>query len=1331
MEKQQKQAFAPTLGQKKAIENSGHDILVSASAGSGKTKVLIERIIGKITKENISVENLLVVTFTDAKEMKDRLITALQQELQTAFDPKLKKHLQQQLMQVNTADISTLHAFCMRLIREYYYLLDLDPNFRLLADDTERVLLRYDVWEELFETYYQQLEDVLECRQTETAAIQVAKNFEKIVQIFGKDRNDTGVCELVMRLDEFASANANPDRWLDNLAQLYAFESGQSFMQTTLWQEHLQKIILTKLLEAKEKLTQRNLLFETKLKPAMDQLWLTQVDVLLKDFEKKQKRNLGKYQEKLTIQQQELADLTAIIAMCQANQDWDQLRQKLLQFKISGQPILKKYSSPTAPNDIPLEAVDLNNQMKELQEQVKKTLADLTQTYFELTEQQLFTVLEHSSQVIERLAQMVKDFRQAYQQEKKRRHLLDFNDLEHFALAIVAGDTPESQRIQTLLREKYSEIMVDEYQDTNGVQEALLTKIARKHPGNMFMVGDIKQSIYRFRQANPQLFNSKLQKYTNLSGEQTLTANASGEKILLQENFRSVANIADFTNLIFKQLMDQKLGEITYDQDAYLKAANPSYPTSLAKIPIEILIYESNLADQDEQPELEATFAIDSKQQGQILVTAQKIKQLVETKQSIFDKKTGQMRPISFGDIAILAATHGDSLLITEEFKKQGIPVNVDNANNYFKTTEIQIMMSLLQIIDNPQQDIALVAVLRSPMYGFDENELAYLRIQAKQGNFYEALTSFKADMTNTFEKQIAAKQQRFLADLAMFRDTAHKDELAVLIWQIYQQTGFLDYVGGMPGGKKRQANLHALYNRATEYEKMSFKGIFQFVRFIKKMQERDNDLAQINVVNGNDAVTFMTIHKSKGLEFPVVFLINTRKQVNLRDILHENYLLDEQLGLGLTYLDELEVAQTKVKAKIKTPILELLKEETLNKTLAEEMRKLYVALTRAEQRLYLVGEYQDLATCLQKWSKALSAQDLVLPVGIRKSLRACYLDWIGSCLIRTTTFAQNFVYCEANQKTPLANLTEFKEIVDATRPALALNAPFKIEFWSQSYLQNQLRQPEMQTLSAKEWLKRQANFGAFDGTAFEEMLTYQYEKQNLTKISAYQAVSDIKRFVDDPDNQQMQPFDVTEDTDILTLNSKLQAVSEFSLPQFMQTTTNVSPAQIGTATHLIFQKLPLSTPPTSATLTVLIEQLVLEGLLTSEVAKKVDIKGILGLYQTKLGQEILKYQATLKREEPLAMLYPLTKLFQQKISDQQKAVLVHGIVDGYFINDQDEIVLFDYKTDNYTLQRKQEIIERYRGQLNLYAQALENITHKKVVQKYLYMVKTQEILAI
>lgn len=1331
MEKKQIQAFAPTIGQKKAIENTGHNILVSASAGSGKTKVLIERIIGKVTKQNLSVSNLLVVTFTEAaaKEMKERLLVALRQAFKQVGpnDINLKKHLKQQLMQVNTADISTLHAFCMRLIREYYYLVELDPNFRLLADETERTLLRYDVWEELFEKYYQQLEELNEIKQPSEEQLQVAKNFEKILQIFGRDRSDAGVGEVVMRLDEFASANAQPEAWLDSLDKLYLFLPNQTFVETALWQTYLKELILTELCEAKKILLQRNLLFETKLKPAMDQLWLSEVDPELKDFAKKQKRNLEKYETKLAIQRQELQQLKEIIAACQANEPWDQLKQKLSAFKLSGQPVLKKYSSPTMPNDIPLTKVSLNEQMKTLQEQVKKILGDLQQTYFELNEQQLFDVLQHSSQVIQRLAQIVKDFRTAYQQEKKRRHVLDFNDLEHLALAIVSGDTPESQRVQTLLKEKYHEIMVDEYQDTNGVQEALLTKIARQCPGNMFMVGDIKQSIYRFRQANPQLFNSKLQTYVDLPSSQVSLDDAQGEKILLQENFRSVANIAEFTNLVFKQLMDQKLGEITYDQDAYLKAANPNYPPELAKVPIEILIYESNLSSKDEEEQLD--FTIDSKQQGQILLTAQRIKQLIEAKTLIFDKKTNQMRPVKFGDIAILAATHGDSLLITEEFKKQGIPVNVDNANNYFKTTEIQIMMALLQIIDNPQQDIALVAVLRSPMYSFDENELAYLRIQTKQGNFYEALTSFQADLKNEFEKRLHLKQQRFLNDLELFRNTAHKDELAVLIWQIYQQTGFLDYVGGMPGGKKRQANLHALYKRATEYEKMSFKGIFQFVRFIKKMQEQDNDLAQINVVGGADAVTFMTIHKSKGLEFPLVFLINTRKQVNLRDILHENYLLDDQLGLGLTYLDEVEVLETKVKAKIKTPVLALLKEEALNKSLAEEMRKLYVALTRAEQRLYLVGEYQDLATCLKKWGQVLSTKELVLPLNFRKSTQVSYLDWIGSCLMRTSNFAKNFYYCDNSQKLCLLDLADYTEISEAKRPNLDLQAPFKVEIWSQQYLQEQLQEIDSETLTVAQWLERQKLQADFDGKFFEETLNYQYPAQNLTQISAYQAVSDIKRFVDDPDNQQMQPFVMQED--LLKINNKLQNISEFSLPQFMQTTTNVSAAQIGTATHLIFQKLDLAMPPTLNSLEKLVSSLIAEGLLTVEVAQKIDLLGILGLYQTPLGKDILKYHKTLKREEPLAMLYPLTKLFKVDFLEQEKAVLVHGIVDGYFINDQDEIVLFDYKTDAYTQQQEEEIITRYRGQLNLYAQALAKIMHKKVAAKYLYLVKPRLIIEV
>lgn len=1333
-EKQAKNGgFTPTIGQQKAIVNTGHNILVSASAGSGKTKVLIERIIRKIVLQGMSVENLLVVTFTEAaaKEMKERLIKALQEKLQELNqNPKtgaanLQRHLQQQLMSVNTADISTLHSFCMRLIRSYYYLLDLDPNFRLLADETERILLRYDVWEELLEGYYQQLEDVLTGKQTDPKIVSDAKNFEKIIQIFGKDRSDEGVSQVIMKVDEFASANAQPTEWLAHLAKLYDCQATQDFTETKLWQGYLQPLIFQRLQAIVGILEKRNTLYQEKLKPLLDDLWVNGVDPELKDFEKKQARNLAKYEEKKLTQLTELDTFKEIMQECQQTCDFDSLKNKLTTFNLSGKPVLKKYSSPTVPNDLTTPAAKINKEMKALHEQAKDAIKKLQNDYFYLDSQELIELLLNSSDVVKRLAQIVVEFRQAYQREKKRRHLLDFNDLEHFALEIVSNQSPEGKQVVELLREKYQEIMVDEYQDTNGVQEALLTQLASQ---NMFMVGDIKQSIYRFRQANPQLFNAKLQSYQNLDVNDVFNPDFLGENILLQENFRSVANVTEFTNLIFEQLMDKKLGEIDYDQDAKLKAANLSYPKQLATIPTEILIYESQLPDDEQETQ---DFTIDTKEQGQILLVCQRIKELLKGQDNlIYDKKTKQLRPIKYSDIAILASTHGDSLLITEEFRNQGIPVNVDNANNYFQTTEIQIMMSLLEIIDNPHQDISLVAVLRSPMYGFDENELSYLRIQTKQGDFYTALTNFKADETLEFEVQLQCKQQRFLDDLALFRETAHKDELAVLIWQIYQQTGFLDYVAGMPGGKKRQANLHALYNRATEYEKMSFKGIFQFVRFIKKMQAKDNDLAQINLTGGEDAVTFMTIHKSKGLEFPIVFLINTKKQFNLQEIVRGNYLLDEQLGFGLNYLKEIEVEQTKVKAKIKTPILTLIGEESLNKSLAEEMRKLYVALTRAEQRLFIVGQYRDLATCLQTWSKALDASDMTLPLSLRKSTQACYLDWIGNCLVRTEGFIDKVIY--RNQGVQKVNdmdalVTDIANFADGTK--ISTDVPFKVEIWSKDYLQQQLEICEMPKQSIDEWLKMQELQTDFDGSALQDLLEYRYPHELLTKISAYQAVSDIKRLIDDPDNENMPQFDTQETA--LSNNSRLQYIGEYALPEFMQQSIEVSAAQIGTATHLLFQKLDLQGEINEQKIKDLLDEVLQAGLLTTEVAQLIDVKGIVAFYQTSLGQKILQSQASLRREEPISLLYPLNQLFNGQLDLQEEALLVHGIIDGYFIDENDEIILFDYKTDNYFVGREHKLKQLYQGQLELYAQALENILHKKVAHKYLYLVKAQMVLEI
>lgn len=1377
MSKEQGTGFKPTPGQFKAIEHRGHNILVAASAGSGKTKVLIERVLKQVVDQKVDLSSMLIVTFTEAaaKEMRERLTKELQKRVSLQLrssgleQANSLNWLRKQLLAVNVADISTIHAFCLHLIQKYYYTVDIEPDFRLISDDTERTLIRDDVWDTVRERFYQQLEDSYQADSSMTESERKdAQLFEKLLQIFAKDRDDENFSDLVMRADEFASATSDPEKWLLDLSDSYKIEEGEDIVVSSIWQNFLKDIIITRLDEIITNVEKRNDLYTNQLRPEMVSYWSNEVSSGLKDYEKKKQSRFDKYAKKAQQQAEELAALKQLRVAVLNDQKYDDLKRLAENCSLSGRPSLVKCAGETKPNDLNERAVQLNEQMKKYQAAASDQLSKhLLVDYFALSSTELISLLNRSEKLLSKFGKIVIDFRKEYQVEKKRRHLLDFNDLEHYALAIVSSPTDESNQIRSMLQKRYSEIMVDEYQDTNGVQEALLTTIKNQDQGNMFMVGDVKQSIYRFRQADPALFNRKYHDFVELSTGENVNLDHPGEKIILAENFRSVQNVADFTNLIFTQLMGEKIGEINYDENAMLKAGNLSYPAQTAHLSADILVYESQEESEDEpEDQVETDFEIDSKEQGQIYLVANKIKQLVnEEHREIFDRDTGEMRPLEYSDIAILASTHGDSLLIAEEFKNLGIPVNVDNTNNYFKTVEVQIMMSLLEVIDNPHQDIPLVAVLRSPLYQFDENELAYLRIHLQQGDFYQTLTDFRYQFEknqNTQEydgraKKIYRKVTHFLDDLTSFRVRGRRNDLATLIWSIYLRTGFLDYAGGMPGGQQRQANLHVLYERAAEYEKMSYKGIFQFVRFIKRMQEKDHDLAEINVQDGNNAVSFMTIHKSKGLEFPVVFLINAHKQFNLRSISAKPYVLDDKLGMGIDYVETEREDGRDIQVKTPTPVKVAIKEKATQKAIAEEMRKLYVALTRAEQKIYIVGEAKSAFAALDTWVGLVDTDQVVLSDAGRKKTGSNYLDWIGAAILRSKEFSADnvirYMLTEDNEeKTQDGNeiLESFEEcaaeIVQKIRdikeqaPDSLKNSParFKVEFWDKQRLQNDMgTDQEKINEKADEWAKRQAQSGQLPA-GYAALMDFDYPDKQLTVTTAYQSVTDIRRLFEDPDTDLMGQIDIdqagnfNESTDHEAQRTAYLQHG-FERPLFMMEEANVTPAQIGTATHLVFQKLPLNDKVTKETVDQVISGLITDGLLSKPLAAKINVDGVASLYQTKLGQQILFNHDHLQREAPIAMLYPAGKLFDDsQLRDVEQPVLIHGIIDGYFTDENNRTILFDYKTDHVPINGSRKVAESYRGQLNLYGLALQSILGEDaLIEKYIYLVDTGEVISI
>lgn len=1253
-----KTSFTPD--QQHAISHGGHNVLVSASAGSGKTSVLVERVIQKVL-QGTDVDKLLVVTFTDAaaKEMRDRIQTAINQQIRVEKDSEQQRHLISQLTKLNTANISTIHAFCLAIIRRYYYVIDLDPIFRILTDETEGILLREEVWNDLRESLYEKDGEI----------------FAQLTANFSNDRSDDGFTDLMLRLYDFANATSDPKGWLAKLPEKYHIDSDLD--KTAFYQQQILPIV------------------KTTLQGALEGVQSLQTAI------QNGSEDLEKFSPILASDHQQIEEI-----LKNGLTDWNVLRGKLQALEFAPVKGGKR-------ND---EVKAFKAQMKDVRgdsthkDGYKMQLQELTQKYFSLDKSQLTQVLQHSEALVTELCKVTNAFMDAYAKEKRHRQILDFSDLEHFAMQILNGSSVESKSARKAYQKQFAEIIVDEYQDINPLQEAILTSVAQEQPGNMFMVGDVKQSIYAFRLADPHLFISKDRAYQS--------SDIDDERIILSKNFRSVRNVDDFTNLIFEQLMDRKLGEIPYDEDAKLVYGATYYPQEASK-ETEILIYDDD-DQEDTQPKEEAkpgTFEIDDKSRGQVAIAGRRIKELIEEKTLIYDRHLKQQRLLTYGDVVLLTPTRKNNLTIVALFKRMGIPVVVNDAQNYFQTTEIAIMMSLLKIIDNPYQDIPLVAVLRSPIVGLDENELAFLRINNRTGNYFQAVLDFHrqfdANQTQAFQLKVFEKVDRFLAQLTHFQDIANQNQLATLIWTIYEETGFLDYVGGMPAGQQRQANLNALYDRARSYEKSSFKGLFQFVRFIERMQKRSKDLAEVPIHSDEAAVQVMTIHGSKGLEFPVVVLMDASHKFNT-DSQKGKYVLDSKEGIGITYLDP------EIRIQVDTPQKLAITDHIKRNSLAEEMRQLYVALTRAQQRLIIVGACDSKEKLLKKWQTAAQSSSLLLTEATRLNTNN-FLDWIGEALVRHPQFSET----DVDQVT----LPDLK--TDTTQ--------FEVKFQTKSELQNVTGMPidgeQKDWWQAFEKATHELDVTSLNTQEIDRVLNFKYPHQIATQTTAYQSVSEVKRLFDDPDSLEMTLSTVQQDQTLKTQSRYV--TNDLGTPKFLQTTIKPKPTEIGTATHLVLQEIPLDVPPTEKSVQDLIGKLSMDRVITPEVAELVNVQHILRFFDSDLGKLMLAEPEKVHREVPFSLLMPAKQLFSgfKDFSDTEDTqILIHGIIDGY-VELKDRAVLFDYKTDyvqpGSPKNGVQNIINRYAGQLNLYAAALTDILKHPVEERYLYLLAIGQLVEV
>ncbi|NMA90737.1 MAG: helicase-exonuclease AddAB subunit AddA [Amphibacillus sp.] len=1224
-----------TKEQNDAIYTSGHDVLVAAAAGSGKTAVLVERIIQKLLNENdpVHIDQLLVATFTNAaaQEMRNRVSSAL--ELALEENPE-SAHLKQQLTLIQQASISTLHSFCLDLVKRYSYLIDIDPGFRI-ADEIEADLLRQEVIDDLFEDWYGKPFDQQEA-------------FFELIDRFSSDRSDQEVELLILKLYEFAMQNPSPDYWLDQIANQYNIPDNIDESELN-WLLVLKQDVRDQLEQSLEDLEQAlNLTRESDgpyhYAEAID------LDILLIQ-ELKAKLEFG----------------------------WDQAQQGFQQLSFKALSRKKIECNP-----------DKRERVKVLRDRSKKRLTELAKQLFTRDLSAHLKDLRTLYPTVKQLVILVKDFGSRYRELKKDQGLVDFSDLEHYALQILRD--PESRHdeikpssVAIELRNKYEEVLVDEYQDTNMVQETIIQLVSRDEPGNLFMVGDVKQSIYRFRHAEPSLFIEKYKQFSQ--------PGSSGARIDLAKNFRSRKQVLEATNYIFRQVLDEEVGEINYDPDAELIYGNLSYDeASQEDVEAELVIIDREAQDTSDSETGDETFVDLAKAEIEARAYAKRIKQWIGIDGSeprlVFDKDTGMSRPAQYRDIVILLRSMTWAPTIMEELKKQGIPVYAELTTGYLEAIEIQVMLNVLKIIDNAKQDIPLASVLKSPIVGINEEELTQIRLTNQRVSYYEALQEFLPEIQ---DRQLKAKLTQFVDRLTNWRQLARRGSLSELVWQIYRETGYYDFVAGMPGGRQRQANLRALYDRARGYEQTTFRGLFRFLRMIERMEERGEDLGAARALGEQeDVVRITTIHKSKGLEYPIVILGAMDKVFNQQD-LRQRYLLHKDFGFGSRYIDP------EKRIMYPTLLYYAIRQYMKRELWAEEMRVLYVALTRAKEKLVMVGSVNSFEKKQNLWLETVEQPDWTLPSATRLQMSS-YMDWVGASVIRHHQAEllrgdeQAVQICDEVFNDPSA----WKISLEHARDYQTVSEDKQIDLID---LRDKINQGELITDLDPELTKH-----------VENRLSFNYQYVQATEHRAKQSVTEIKR--------QQEKIDDNAATDLIRpFQPQITA-----RPTFMLKEKRLSRAEIGTAMHTVMQHISFEEDWDQSKLKQFIQQLVLKEILTHEQSEVIDLRGIEQFFHSDAYQ-VIKKARQIEREVPFSVMIPSNEVYPDWQGEQED-IFLQGIID-LLVETDDGWVIIDYKTDyvNPVVDQAEvnRLKDRYQTQIKLYKQAIETILKVEINQTYLY----------
>ena len=1161
-----------TTEQLNAIQTKGKNILVAAAAGSGKTAVLVERIINKIINEKIDIDELLVVTFTNAaaSEMRERILDAIYKKLEE--DPE-NYHLQKQINIMSRANICTIDSFCLDVVKNNFYEIDISPNFRI-ADTTELDIIKQEVLEELFDEKYE-VED---------------SKFINLLETYTTYSDDNPLKELILNIYNFIQSAPFPMEFLDAQVEKYDLKDK---LEDDFSQNAWGDVILN---ELKENLTDAKLKLEV-------------IKKSISKYDEMQKYSL--------VFGQDINQLESILKL----EKWDEIYNAISQINFERWPTDKKIS---------LEEKEI---AKEKRNEIKKQINESLKV-IDCNSKQANEDIYYMYETLKALEELIIQFDVLLKTKKKEKNIVDFSDIEHMALDILLDKEKRPSEVAKKLRKKFKEIAIDEYQDSNLVQEYILTSISNGN--NIFMVGDVKQSIYKFRQARPELFLEKYRKYKNID-----KTDSEGIRIQLFKNFRSRENILDTTNIIFKDIMSKKLGDIDYSKEEYLNLGATYEETKTESIKENTKIFlienkdseEENIEDTLENIELEAKFI------------AKKIKELISSGKTVFDKRQGY-RTVTYKDIVILLRSTKDKANIFEnELTNVNIPVYSDTSSEYLNSIEIQTIMSLLKVIDNPMVDIPLVSVLRSIIGKFNDDELVQIRLTNSKKTFYESMLEYRE---KNQESILSQKIGEFLQKIEDWKEESQYLELDEFIWKIYIDTGYYNYVTTMPDGILRAANLKLLFEKAKQYERMSFNGLYNFINFIEKVKNSSGDLSSAKLIGENEnVVRIMSIHKSKGLEFPIVFLSNTNKKFNLQD-LNSDILLHQELGLGVKYID------LNTKVQYSSFAREAIKIKARNEAISEEMRILYVALTRAKETLIITGVTKDIKKQLKEKQEIIETytNNEKINISILKKYKS-YLDWL------------ELIYFK-NKESNIINIEEVtkEEIIGAL-------------------------ESEMDK-TPRQWQIKE-NFNKSNLDEIKNKLNWQYKFLSLSKVEGKSSVSKLKQ-------------------------EEGQVCISQKVPNFMkEQTKKLSGAQKGTLIHLCMQNLSLTEEYNNEKIHNLIQSLKAKRKISDIELENIDSNKILNFTNNRIWKEVRKAKLV-EREKPFYISLPINEVYD---IDEEENILVQGIIDLYYINEEDELVLVDYKTDYVT--NEKELIDKYNKQLQLYKRALEASLNRKVDKVYIY----------